>query len=115
MGKYDKLPPEVKAYFENGRKKIKQVIANDNFTLSITFDNGEIRIYDMNETLKGKVFEPFRDLTNFKRVYIDDCGCIAWDIDPNIDSEKVWNNKVDLCPDSCYIYSIPKGEFNAGR
>ena len=35
--------------------------------------------------------------------------CIAWDIDPNIDSHQVWNNKVDLCPDTCYIDSVPLG------
>lgn len=33
----------------------------------------------------------------------------AWDIDPNIDSNKVWSNKVDLCPDGCYIDSVPVG------
>ncbi len=46
---------------------------------------------------------------NFRRVYVDDTHCIAWDIDPSIDSAKVWNNKVDLCPDGCYIDSIPVG------
>ena len=29
------------------------------------------------------------------------------DIDPNVDSDVVWNNKVDLCPDSCYVDSVP--------
>ena len=46
-------------------------------------------------------------MENFRRVYIDGQNCISWDIDPNVDSEKVWNNKVDLCPDCCYIYSTP--------
>ena len=30
-------------------------------------------------------------------------------VDPDVDSEKVWSNKVDLCPDSCYIDSVPVG------
>ena len=46
-------------------------------------------------------------LSNFKRVYLDDAGCVAWDIDPNVDSNKVWNNKVDLSSDSCYVDSVP--------
>ena len=58
---------------------------------------------------KGTVFEPFIKLENFRRVYVDDTHCIAWDIDPNIDSNKVWSNKVDLCPDGCYIDSVPVG------
>lgn len=93
-------------YFAAGRKKIVSVTPNKDFTLSILFDNSEIRIYDVKPLLvHGTVFETFIDYENFKRVYVDDCNCIAWDIDPNIDSNVVWNNKVDLSPDSCYVDS----------
>ncbi len=65
-------------------------------------------MYDVLPLLqKGTVFEPLLKLADFRRVYVDDQHCIAWDIDPAVDSEKVWNNKVDLCPDSCYIDSVP--------
>ena len=95
-------------YFASGRKKITVVIPNDNFTLTIRFDNGEMRLYDMRPLLKtGTVFEPLMQMKNFQRVYLDDTHSIAWDIDPRIDSNKVWNNKVDLCPDSVYMDSIP--------
>ena len=95
-------------YFANGRKKIVDVIPNDDFTLTISFDNGEKRVLDMAPMLtKGTVFETFADIKNFRRVYIDENHSIAWDINPDIDSNIVWNNKVDLCPDSCYIDSIP--------
>ena len=94
-------------YFANGRKKIVSVTPNDDFTLNLKFDNGEIRLFDCNNLLKiGTIFEPFMQLSNFKRVYLDDTGCVAWDIDPNVDSNKVWNNKVDLSLESCYIDSI---------
>lgn len=97
-------------YFAGGRKQIIGVTANNDFTLTLRFDNGEIRIYDVAPLLKkGTVFETFADIENFRRVYIDDQHCIAWDIDPAIDSEKVWSNKIDLCPDSCYIDSVPAG------
>lgn len=101
------MPPEVKAYYESGRKKILSVIPHEDFTLSISFDNGETRIYNMDSTLSGNVFKTFRDYNRFKDVYVDENGCIAWDIDPNVDSSIHWNNHIDLCPDSCYIYSIP--------
>ena len=95
-------------YFANGRKKITAVSPNDDFTLTISFDNGEKRLYDVRPILKkGTVFEPFLDMENFRRVYIDEQHCICWDVDPAIDSHKIWNNKVDLCPDTCYIDSKP--------
>lgn len=95
-------------YFAAGRKTIIGVVPNDDFTLTIMFDNGETRLYDVAPLLKkGTVFEPFTKIENFQRVYIDESHCIAWDIDPNIDSNKVWSNKVDLCPDTCYVYSVP--------
>ncbi len=97
-------------YFAGGRKKIISVIVNNDFTLTIGFDNGESRLYDARPLLKkGTVFEPFADIENFRRVYVDDTHCIAWDIDPNVDSNKVWSNKVDICPDGCYIDSVPIG------
>ena len=64
---------------------------------------------------KGTVFEPLIKLEDFRRVYVDDSHCVAWDIDPNIDSDKVWNNKIDLCPDSCYIDSVPINGASYGR
>ena len=101
------LPPEVAAYFAAGRRKVKSVTANDDYTLTITFYNDEVRIFDMSDNLKGDVFQPLRRLSDFQRVYVNDCGNIAWDIDPNVGSNVVWSNKVTLCADSCYIYGVP--------
>lgn len=95
-------------YYASGRKKIVSVKPNEDFTLFLTFDNGERRILDVKPVLdKGGVFTPFRDYNNFKRVYLDDAGCVSWDIDPEVDSNVVWNNKVDLCSDGCYVDSVP--------
>lgn len=95
-------------YFSAGRRKIISVVPNDDFTLTLFFDNGEKRLYDVAPLLKkGTVFETFATIENFRRVYLDDEHCVAWDIDPNVDSNVVWNNKVDLCPDGCYVDSVP--------
>ena len=97
-------------YFVAGRKRIVGVSPNRDFTLTISFDNGEQRLYDVTPFLKpATVFAPFIDWDNFSRVYVDEDHCIAWDIDPNVDSNIVWSNKVDLCPDGCYVDSIPIG------
>lgn len=95
-------------YFASGRKRITRVVPNDDFTLILTFDNGEKRRYDVAPLLcANTVFAPFRELANFRRVYLDESHCVAWDIDPNVDSNMVWSNKVDLCPDECYVDSVP--------
>ncbi len=95
-------------YFASGRKRITAVVPNKDFTLTLDFDNGERRLYDCKPLLKaGTVFAPFMQFENFKRVYIDTEHCVAWDIDPSVDSKVVWSNKVDLCPDSCYVDSTP--------
>ena len=79
-----------------------------NVTLTLTFDNGERRCLDIAPLLKtNTVFEPFMDIGAFRRVYLDDNHCISWDIDPNVDSNEIWSNKVDLCPDCCYVDSVP--------
>ena len=97
----------VKEHLLRGRD-VTSVVPNDNFTLTLTFDNGEVRLYDVAPILQvGTVFAPFRDLKNFRRVYLDESHSVAWDIDPNVDSSVVWSNKVDLCPDGCYVDSVP--------
>lgn len=98
-------------YYASGRRKIVNITPNDDFTLTLAFDNGERRLLDVKPMLsKGTVFEPFCDITNFKRVYLDAQHCVSWDIDPNVDSDVVWENKVDLCPDCCYVDSTPINE-----
>lgn len=95
-------------YFASGRKKITDVIPNKDFTLLLTFDNSEKRIFDMKPLLKkDTIFEHFMNFEDFKRVYLDDSNCVSWDINPNINSEIEWNNKVDLSSDVCYVDSIP--------
>ena len=95
-------------YYARGRRKITNVVPNNDFTLTVTFDNGENRCYDMKPFLKkGTVFEPLIKKDNFCRVYLDENSAISWDIDPTVDSKKVWSNKIDLCPDTTYMDSVP--------
>ena len=102
---YDRRTAE---YFLNGKRTIKNVIPNDDFTLLLTFDNGEQKIFDVAPIIKKSgVFKHIKQIEDFKRVYLDGLGCPAWDIDPNIDSNKVWANKIDISADSCYIEGEP--------
>lgn len=93
-------------YFTEGRKRILSVSPGGDFTLILDFDNGEKRRFDMKNLIEeGTVFAFLSDLSNFERVYLDEDGCVCWDVDPTIDSGLVWNNKVDLSPDTCYLDS----------
>jgi hypothetical protein len=49
----------------------------------------------------GGVFKHLAAWQDFRHVYLDVRHCVSWDIDPNVDSETVWNNKIDLDPDGC--------------
>ena len=106
-------------YFASGRKRITKVVPRNDFTLLLSFDNGETRLYDAGPLLQaGTVFAPFREWDNFRRVYLDEDHSVCWDIDPNVDSNEVWNNKVDLCPDSCYVETVvllSKGEIDSKK
>ncbi|MFI3326565.1 MAG: DUF2442 domain-containing protein [Clostridia bacterium] len=93
-------------YFANGTVEVVEVVANEDFSLTISYNNGVTKNYDMNKLIKkGTVFEFLFDYNNFKRVYIDDTNSISWDKDPDVDSNIVWNNKVDICTDTCYVMS----------
>ncbi len=101
---------KMAAYFAAGRRTIVSVTPNDNYTLTIRFDNGEDRLYDISPFIQpDTVFAFLKDMQHFRRVYVDEQHSIAWDKDPAVDSNVVWSNKVDLCPDSCYVDSVPLG------
>lgn len=95
-------------YFASGRRKILSVVPDDDYTLILTLDNCETCFYDMKPFLKeGTVFKPLKDINVFRRVYLDENKAVSWDKDPSVDSRKVWDNKIDLCPDTCYMDSVP--------
>jgi len=71
-----------------------KVIPNDDYTLTITFDNGEIRIFDIKPYLDKGIFTELKNMEYFKKVRVDDMTIS-------------WNNKQDICPDILYEDSVP--------
>ena len=94
----------VKKYFENPRKLVK-VEAGDNYNLYLTYDNGEYKIYKMENELDG-VFAVLKDRKKFQSVFIDEFGNAAWDIDDSVDSKTHWENRIDICKDALYLDSV---------
>ena len=99
------MDKRIKEYFENPRTII-DVKPIENYTLFITFDNGEVKKYEMINELYG-VFEVLKDVKKFESVFIDEVGNVAWDIDENIDRSIHWENRIDLCKDMLYLESVP--------
>ena len=99
------MDEQVKKYFEDPRK-IKSVKPIENYTLLLTFDNGETKKYSMVNGLIG-VFSVLKSKEKFDQVFINDVGNIAWNIDNNVDSSIHWENQIDLCKDMLYMDSVP--------
>ncbi len=99
------MDEQIKKYFENPRK-IKRVKPVEDYTLLITFDNGETKKYNMINELTG-VFSVLKNKEKFNQVFINDVGNVAWNIDSNVDSSIHWDNEIDLCKDMLYMDSVP--------
>lgn len=49
------------------------------YRLQLEFNNGRIKKVDLADELYGEVFEPLRDLEEFKRVFLNvETGTIEW-------------------------------------
>ena len=73
--------------------------------IRIVFDDGATRLYNCAPLIEpGTVFANLASSERFRRVYVDENGDIAWDIDPDVDSAAVWGNKIDISSDACYVY-----------
>lgn len=99
------MDEQIKKYFENPRK-IKRVKPVEDYTLLITFDNGETKKYNMINELTG-VFSVLKNKEKFNQVFVNDVGNVAWNIDSNVDSSIHWDNEIDLCKDMLYMDSVP--------
>lgn len=72
--------------------KVKSVIPNDNYILTITFSNNEVGTLDMKPYLDFGIFKRIKDHTNFKSVRVA-FDTIEWpfagvDLDPEFVYQK---------------------------
>jgi hypothetical protein len=78
--------------------RVREVCAGDGYTLNLTFDNGEERVFDVEPYLSTGVFRALRDPEAFARVKAF-MGSVAW------------AGGQDLCPDTLYEEGIPVRGF----
>lgn len=78
---------------------VKDVQYLAGYKLRLTFEDKSVREVDLSSHLDGEVFEPLKELENFKSVRVHT------DLDTI-----VWNNGADMSPDFLYQISIPVAE-----
>jgi hypothetical protein len=74
-------------------RNIKTILANDNWTLDVAFDDGIERRFDLKPLLDCEAFEPLRNLNVFKT--IRNCGYFV-----------EWINEIDLSADTLYLDGV---------
>lgn len=80
---------------------VKEVVAGNDYVLSIVFDNGEHGSLDMKEVLDFGVFQRIKNYEAFRRVRVAfdtiewDCGV---DLDPEYVYEKCMSTKAKQLP-----------------
>lgn len=73
--------------------RVKEVKPNKDFSLTLTFTNGEVKIFDMKPYLEIGIFKELKrpELFNSVKTLL---GSITW------------KNGQDLCPDTLYEESV---------
>lgn len=73
---------------------VKDVKTLDEYKLLLTFENGEVRLFDMEPYLDKGVFIELKDISLFKSARI------------NFDTVE-WGNEADIDPETLYEDSVP--------
>jgi len=73
--------------------RVEKVATNNDYTLTITFKNGEVKLFDMKPYLDNGIFVELKNLVYFKTAKV-------------IHGTVSWNDRQDLCPDTLYEKSI---------
>jgi hypothetical protein len=72
--------------------RVKSVTPRDDYQLDITFNNGEVGVYDCRLLLDFGVFAELKDIRYFRQVQVVH-GTVAWP------------HEQDICPDTLYVDS----------
>ncbi|HEX9961380.1 MAG TPA: DUF2442 domain-containing protein [Pyrinomonadaceae bacterium] len=74
-------------------KKVIAATASDDFTLTLEFNDGSIRCFDVKPYLEIGIFRELKDLNYFKNIRLA-FGTVQW------------RNEQDFAPETLYIESI---------
>ena len=77
--------------------RIQNVEAHRDYTLTLTFTNGEVRKFDVKPYLQKGIFQELQDVSLF------------FAVTPYLGSIR-WNTGQDFCPDTLYLDSVPRAD-----
>lgn len=77
--------------------RVVQAIAHDDYTLTLTFANGEVKVFDVRPYLDKGIFQELENLAIFRAVQVS-MGTASWP------------HGQDFCPDTLYQESVPVEE-----
>ncbi|MEW6442005.1 MAG: DUF2442 domain-containing protein [bacterium] len=77
-------------------RKVCKVKVSQDYRLELTFDDGIRGVVNLSDLVGRGVFSLWSDYSAFEQVRIGSSG------------ELVWDDKVDLCPDSLYLRATGK-------
>ncbi|ENK0837950.1 DUF2442 domain-containing protein [Clostridium botulinum] len=72
---------------------VKDVKALDSYKLLLTFENGEVRLFDMKPYLNKGIFKELKDRSMFKSVKVS-FDTIEWENEADIDPETLYEDSV---------------------
>jgi len=74
---------------------VKDATYVSEYKLLLSFEDGNVRLVDLEPHLDGEIFEPLKDMNYFKTVRVN----------PDLDTI-VWDNGADMSPD--FLHEIGK-------
>jgi hypothetical protein len=75
-------------------RKAIDVKPTDDYQLIVTFDNGEVKLYDAKPLIKGSWFGQLKDKKMFNTIHVAGLSV-------------EWDGGQDVCPDDLYYSSVP--------
>ena len=79
--------------------KIKAAVVSDQKTIIVTFDNGEVKLYDVSKLLNNDMFSPLNDQAFFKNIKVEPGGyAVYWNEMIDISEYELWKNGVPYQP-----------------
>ena len=73
--------------------KIQSVEAFDDHTLLVTFDNTEVKTYDVTPLLEKDMFAPLKNPALFKSAHVEQGGyAVVWNNEIDISEYELWRN-----------------------
>jgi hypothetical protein len=74
---------------------VKEVKPGNDYTLLLTFDNGDKRRFDMKPYLEKGIFRELKDISKFNSVHVS-FDTIEWDNEADFDPEVLYTGSEQL-------------------